>query len=138
MKRENEPSLAVPGQWRTARKLHTCERCHLRIIPGERYFEYTGEVPAFQTGSAYCRDCALTVWPRDEAQENDRPLAATARSWRRVVRRILKQRHRLDRHTVARAVTPAVSQERHQVAAGVCGSAIDADLLLALLATGRM
>jgi hypothetical protein len=59
MKRENEPSLAVPGQWRTARKLHTCERCHLRIITGERYFEYTGEVPAFQTGSPYCRNCAL-------------------------------------------------------------------------------
>lgn len=56
------PHLPVPGMWRKARKPHVCEHCHEPINSTDRYFEYTGEVPDFQTGSAYCRRCAILVW----------------------------------------------------------------------------
>ena len=29
---------------------------------GDRYFEYTGEVPAFQSGIAFCAKCAPVYW----------------------------------------------------------------------------
>lgn len=59
---------------RTARKAHRCD-CHLAahhgrnpagdmgnfcqnvIQPGERYPEYLGESPGYQSGSRYCPDC---------------------------------------------------------------------------------
>jgi hypothetical protein len=56
------PHLPVPGLWRRARKSHTCIECGGSINPSERYFEYTGSVPAYQTGDAYHRGCAITVW----------------------------------------------------------------------------
>ena len=32
--------------------------CDLTIQPGDRYPEYMGEVPAYQSGSRYCPPCA--------------------------------------------------------------------------------
>jgi len=62
--RNNEPTFNVPGQWRTARKSHVCRACEKGIGVGERYFEYTGEVPAFQTGYPYHRTCAIETWSK--------------------------------------------------------------------------
>lgn len=44
---------------RTARKAHRCEECGRTIAAGERYAEYVGETPVYQSGHRYCLDgCA--------------------------------------------------------------------------------
>ena len=47
---------------RTARKVWRCIECGTLIQKGDRYVEYVGEVPLFQTGSPYCASSALRVW----------------------------------------------------------------------------
>jgi hypothetical protein len=71
--------LAGLGAVRSARKPYRCrcaERngiwvetnpdyrpdCLHEIAPGDTYFEYTGETPAYQSGVRYCVRCAVAVW----------------------------------------------------------------------------
>lgn len=39
--------------------------CRRVIHPGQRYFEYLGETPSYQSGTRYCATCALNVWGID-------------------------------------------------------------------------
>lgn len=56
------PALPTPGLWRLARKGRVCKVCDASIAPRTRYFEYTGDVPGYQSGTPYCRRCAIEVW----------------------------------------------------------------------------
>jgi hypothetical protein len=57
-----EPEFSVPGHWRTARRPWVCRHCAEMIRPGARYFEYTGESHAYESGRPYHRECAIEVW----------------------------------------------------------------------------
>jgi len=64
MNHPDEPEFCLPGQWRRARQPHRCEACKADIVPGERYYEYTGEAPSYQAGLPYCKACAPKVWAK--------------------------------------------------------------------------
>ena len=39
------------------------------IVPGDRYVEYLGETPAYQSGVRYCRPCGVAAWCTDPAEQ---------------------------------------------------------------------
>lgn len=58
----------ICGYERIAKKKHVCSQarrdeskarsCTGTINPGDKYYEYMGETPAYHSGSAYCIPCA--------------------------------------------------------------------------------
>jgi hypothetical protein len=62
------------GKWRTARRDYTCAACGKDIYGKERYFEYLGETPSFQSGKRYHAACATEPHPTRDG----RLLALTA------------------------------------------------------------
>jgi len=57
-----EPAFNLPGEWRTARRMHVCRHCTRMIRAKERYFDYTGESALYQPGRPYHRRCAIEAW----------------------------------------------------------------------------
>jgi len=45
---------------RSARKQHGCAKCKSKIVVGEEYAEYVGEVGPYSSGVRYCLSCAAT------------------------------------------------------------------------------
>jgi hypothetical protein len=71
-----EPDFpSVPGNWRTARRSWMCRHCVSMIRVGERYFEYTGESAAYESGRPYHRACAIEVWTGHEPSAENPPVA---------------------------------------------------------------
>ena len=56
---------------RAAKSWQCASLCGVTINPGDRYLEYLGEAPAYQSGSRYCAICAVDVWGMDAAHFYD-------------------------------------------------------------------
>jgi hypothetical protein len=67
------PALMSAAVYRRARRTYACDcpggsapephcDCRGHIEPGDRYVEYFGETPAYQSGLRYCLPCGVDTW----------------------------------------------------------------------------